>query len=249
VTQLTFISLFAGIGGLDLGLERAGLRCVAQVEIDPYATQVLAKHWPDVARYGDIRGVGAHNLPAADCLVGGFPCQDISEAGKRAGLAGARSGLWYEYARLIGELRPRYILVENVSDLLDRGMGVVLGTLAELGYDAEWEVFPASAFGLPHIRERVFLLAYPVSELGISESLIGRQFAAARLETPSRQSCRGNGAAFWLQALTALCRDDDGVPARVDRLKGLGNAVVPQVAEYIGRCLVAFDAQQNEGAA
>src|SRR6476661_6834913 len=130
--MLTFGSLFAGIGGIDLGLERAGMRCAWQVEIDDYATRVLAKHWPDVTRFRDVRSVGAHNLTPVDLLAGGFPCQDISDAGKRAGIEGARSGLWSEFARLIGELRPRYVLVENVTALLRRGMGTVLGDLAAL---------------------------------------------------------------------------------------------------------------------
>lgn len=134
---LTFISLFAGIGGIDLGLERAGMRCVAQVEIDDYATRVLAKHWPTVRRLRDVRSAGAHNLPRADVIAGGFPCQDISNAGRRAGIGGERSGLWAEYARIVRELRPRYVLVENVAALLSRGVDRVLGDLAALGYDAE----------------------------------------------------------------------------------------------------------------
>jgi DNA (cytosine-5)-methyltransferase 1 len=255
---------------------------VAQVEIDEYACKVLAKHWPDVARYGDIRSVGAANLPAADCLVGGFPCQDISDAGKRIGIGGARSGLWGEYARLIGELRPRYIVVENVAALLGRGMGTVCGDLAALRYDAEWHCIPAAAVGAPHIRDRVFLLAYPNrTERGPRAQ--GRHESDRHdprwQETASRFTARGSYGWAGILADTDDCRRDrragiigpagrrqlangswwavepgvgrvaHGVPARVDRLKGLGNAVVPQVAEYIGRCLVAFDAQQNEGAA
>src|SRR4051812_10602658 len=127
---LTFGSLFAGIGGIDLGLERAGMQCKWQVEINDYATRVLAKHWPDVHRERDVRACGAHNLTTVDLICGGFPCQDISYAGKGAGLAGRRSGLWFEYARIIRELEPRYVLVENVAALLDRGMGDVLGSLA-----------------------------------------------------------------------------------------------------------------------
>jgi DNA (cytosine-5)-methyltransferase 1 len=235
---LTFGSLFAGIGGIDLGLERAGMVCKWQVEIDDYATKVLEKHWPDVTRFRDVRECGAANLEPVDVIAGGFPCQDISEAGKRRGLAGARSGLWWEFARIIGELRPRYVVVENVSDLLERGVGDVLSTLAELRYDAEWEVLPAHAFGLPHIRERVFLVAYPVGEFGPGKSVISRKPTAARPETPRRQSERANGAAFWPQAVADLCRDDDGLSAGLDRLRGLGNAVVPQVAQFVGECIM-----------
>src|SRR5262245_40776069 len=160
---LTFGSLFAGIGGIDLGLERAGMRCAWQVEIDDYATKVLTKHWPDVPKFRDVRSVGAHNLPTVDLIAGGFPCQDISASGPRTGIDGERSGLWREFARIIGELRPRYVLVENVADLIYRGIERVLGDLAGHGYDAEWEIIPACAFGAPHTRERMFILAYSES--------------------------------------------------------------------------------------
>ena len=184
---LTFGSLFAGIGGLDLGLERAGLECRWQVEIDPYATRVLAKHWPHVRRWGNIktflpdtaserRGAWGPRRTAArrerrslspwaaqwqvDLIAGGFPCQDISYAGKGAGLSGERSGLWFEFARVVRTLRPRFLIVENVPALLTRGIDAVLGTLATLGYDAEWTCLPAAAVGAPHIRDRVFILAH-----------------------------------------------------------------------------------------
>ncbi len=121
--MLTVGSLFSGIGGIELGLERTGgFKTVWQVEIDSYAQKVLAKHWPDVTRYGDIREVGIHNLAPVELMCGGFPCQDISNAGKRAGIEGSRSGLWSEFYRLICELRPQYVLVENVAALLGRGV-------------------------------------------------------------------------------------------------------------------------------
>lgn len=157
----TIGSLFSGIGGLDLGLEWAGLGRVAwQVEKDAYCRQVLAKHWPDAVRYEDVRAVGAHNLSRVDVLCGGFPCQDISVAGKGAGLAGARSGLWSEYARIIRELRPRIVVVENVSALVVRGLDRVLCDLAASGYDAVWFHLRASDVGAPHLRERLFIVAY-----------------------------------------------------------------------------------------
>ena len=158
-------SLFAGIGGLELGLECAGLgRTVWQVERDAYAKAVLAKHWPNALRYDDVRTVGAHNLDPVDVLCGGFPCQDVSSAGKGAGLAGARSGLWGEYARLVRELRPRIVVVENVAALRYRGLGRVLGDLAECGYDTLWASVSASDVGAPHKRERIFVVGYPVRE-------------------------------------------------------------------------------------
>ena len=171
--RLKVLDLFSGIGGFSLGLERTGgFKTVAFCEIDPFCRKVLAKHWPDVPQYDDVRTLTADALSrdgiAVDVICGGFPCQDISTAGKQAGIAADRSGLWFEYLRLIGEIRPRYVIVENVSNLL-RGpserpgewFGIVLGGLAALGYDALWESIPASAVGAPHIRDRVWLIAQP----------------------------------------------------------------------------------------
>lgn len=168
-TMLIFGSLFAGIGGLDLGLERAGMRCAWQVEIDDYATRVLCKHWPDVPRFRDVRSVGLHNLPAVDLICGGFPCQPHSTSGRRRAGADERD-LWPEYARIIRELRPRYVLAENVPGLLSsddgRFFGAILRDLAQLGYDAEWSMLPACALGAPHTRERVFIETSRVGNYG-----------------------------------------------------------------------------------
>ncbi len=157
-------SLFSGIGGLELGLERGisnGAHTVFQVEQNAYCRAVLAKHWPDALRFDDVRTAGAAQLPACDVLCGGFPCQDVSNAGRKAGLVeGSRSGLWFEYSRIIRELRPRYVVVENVAALLALGLDAVLGELAASGYDAEWDCIPASAVGAPHQRDRIFILAY-----------------------------------------------------------------------------------------
>jgi len=156
--MLTFGSLFAGIGGFDLGLERAGMQCKWQVEIDDYASRVLAKHWPNVHRERDIRECGSCNLERVDVICGGFPCQDISYAGLGAGLDGERSGLFFEAIRVVRELQPRVVVLENVAALLTRGLDRVLGTLAEIGYDAEWHCIPAASVGAPHIRDRVFII-------------------------------------------------------------------------------------------
>jgi DNA (cytosine-5)-methyltransferase 1 len=231
--MLTVGSLFSGIGGLDLGLERAGMQIKWQCEIDDYATQVLQKHWPDVSRFRDVRTVGAHNLVPVDLICGGFPCQDISKAGNGAGLDGAHSGLWAEYVRIIGELRPRFVLVENVPALLKRGFGRVLGNLAALRYDAEWGVLSACAVGAPHTRERLFLLAYADGE----HDVYGRRRTATifgrRPQAP--EVCRSE---YW-HTQSEPSGVANGVPAQLDRLKGLGNAVVPQVAEWIGRQIIA----------
>jgi len=162
---MTFGSLFSGIGGLDLGLERSGMECCWQVEIDPFCTKVLEKHWPGVKRYGDIKTVTGRELADVDLICGGFPCQDLSQAGKRAGIEGTRSGLWFEFARILGVVRPRYVVIENVPGLLDRrAMPRVIGELARLGYVGCWRCFRASEFGASHLRKRVFIVAYRSSE-------------------------------------------------------------------------------------
>ena len=163
------LSLFSGIGGFDIGLERAGMRTVAFCEFDPYCQAVLKRHWPEVPIYDDVRTLSADTLRRdgvwpIDVVAGGFPCQDLSYAGKRAGIEGERSGLWSEFARLIGEVRPRFAIMENVPGLLSAGHGRVLGDLAALGYDAVWDCVPASAVGAPHRRDRVWIVAHAPSE-------------------------------------------------------------------------------------
>lgn len=167
--KLKVLDLFSGLGGFSLGLERTGgFETVAFCEIDPFCRHVLAKHWPGVLIHDDIQTLSADWLAEMgawpDVICGGFPCQDLSYAGKGAGLAGERSGLWREYARLIGEIRPAFVVVENVAALLGRGLGDVLGDLAALGYDAEWHGIPASAIGAPHRRDRVWIVAYPSTQ-------------------------------------------------------------------------------------
>lgn len=244
---MTFISLFAGIGGLDLGLERAGMQCVAQVEIDEYCRKVLTKHWPEVPKYADVREVGKHNLPTADLICGGFPCQDISNAGKRVGIEGERSGLWREYHRIICEIRPRYIVVENVAALLNRGIDRVLGDLAALGYDAEWSVLSACAVGASHTRARLFIVAYPVRNgwNGRRERQSGGGGITQR-ETIFGPHCSAtteglNKTFGWWARESGVDRMAHGVPGGGHRRKALGNAVVPQKAEFIGHRIIEFD--------
>jgi DNA (cytosine-5)-methyltransferase 1 len=224
---MTFGSLFTGIGGMDLGLERAGMECRWQVEIDPFCQKVLAKHWPNVPKYGDIREVTGIELSTVDVIAGGFPCQDVSHAGKRKGIDGERSGLWSEFRRIICLLRPRFVLVENVTGLLDRGMGRVLGDLAELGFDAEWTVLSACRFGAPHPRERVFILAYPQ---GFGSGQL-RRLQCTKESAPKRDL-------HWAQPEPPCERVAYGIPDRLHKLTALGNAVVPQVAEWIGRRII-----------
>lgn len=158
-----FGSLFTGIGGFDLGFERAGMQCAWQVEIDNAATKILERHWPGVQRYRDVRGCGRHNLAPVDLVCGGFPCTDVSVAGRRAGLAGKQSGLWFEFHRILEELRPGWVIIENVPGLLSsaggRDFATILQGLAECGYLAAWRVLDAQYFGLAQRRHRVFLVA------------------------------------------------------------------------------------------
>ena len=258
--SLTFGSLFAGIGGIDLGLERAGMTCKWQVEMDDYATRVLKKHWPDVPRYRDVRDVGAANLERVDLICGGFPCQDVSLAGKRAGLEGKRTTLWSEFARIIRELEPRWVLAENVPGLRSsdngRFFGNILRDLAESGYDAEWDCIPAAAVGAPHRRDRVFIMAYPqgdgkhheskapvfgacfkeaLSRMGHGRGTVGRRPHASSSMAWNNSPWRDSGRPRYSPTMVGVA---NGVPSRVDRLRCLGNAVVPQVAELVGRMIM-----------
>jgi DNA (cytosine-5)-methyltransferase 1 len=236
-------SLFSGIGGLELGLEWAGVgHTVWQVEYDPFCRDVLAKHWPDAQRFTDVREVGAHNLEAVDVICGGFPCQDISYAGAGAGLAGARSGLWYEFARIIGEMGPRYVVVENVAALLTRGLDQVLGTLSDLGYDAEWSLARASGVGAPHRRNRMFLIAYGRGEGAKGLEQGGSLGEAGPWGWRGEEDLRAIADApfvpgdRWPQPL--LRGVDARVPNRSHRVRAVGNAVVPHVAAVVGRHLL-----------
>jgi DNA (cytosine-5)-methyltransferase 1 len=269
---MRLLDLFSGIGGFSLGLERAGFKTVAFCEIDPFCRAVLRKHWPDVPCYDDVTTLTADCLRAdgiaVDAICGGFPCQDISKAGKGSGITGTRSGLWTEYARIIGELRPRYVIVENVAALLGRGLDVVLGDLAALGYDAEWHCIPACAIGAPHQRDRVWIIGQP-GPLGhdVADAEFPRlegRFAAilrecteqrfawaggSQMGNATRKHVDGAGAArpgwrrqssdpSWWLVEPDVGRVAHGVPLRVDRLRSLGNAIVPQIAEIIGRAIL-----------
>jgi DNA (cytosine-5)-methyltransferase 1 len=275
------LDLFSGIGGFSLGLERTGgFETAAFCEIDPFCRRVLAKHWPEVPCYEDVRELTGARLAAdgiaVDVICGGFPCQDVSFAGKRAGLEGARSGLWGEYRRVIGEVRPRYIIVENVPGLLSLGMGTVLGDLSALGFDAVWDCVPASAVGAPHRRDRVWLVAHAISDELREQSgrgngarrpgsaLVaehGEQMSLANsnvcgLEARRGDSRRQDGPRISYRNNTERCdrsewwssepdvgRVANGVPSRVDRLRSLGNSVVPQVVTLIGAAIIAARAE------
>lgn len=229
---MNVLSLFSGIGGLELGLERSGMTVVGQVEIDPFCQRVLAKHWPEVPRHDDVRTTvewwTSQPRPRVDLACGGFPCQDVSDAGRRAGVEGQQSGLWAHFAEIVRVLRPRHILVENTPGLLARGMGRVVGDLASLGYDAEWDCVPAAAVGAAHLRARLWILAHASSKRVEARDRIQAGWPVPRLRS-------------WWLAEPSVGRVAHGATAAMVRpqLHALGNAVVPQVTEHIGRLVMA----------
>jgi DNA (cytosine-5)-methyltransferase 1 len=233
------------------------MRCVWQVEIDPYCRKVLTKHWPDVPKWDDVRTFTGEDFERPDVICGGFPCQDISSAGKKVGIGGEQSGLWRQFSRIVRLVRPRLIVVENVAALLNGDLGQVLGDLSKCGYDAEWETLPAGLFGAPHLRARTFVVGYSdinsKSDCPVNDETSWMPALVANAEHAWREQ-RGNLARAWGEQESLpwnadgecvdpslAIRVDDGLPNRMDRLSGLGNAVVPQVAEFIGRRLMEHE--------
>jgi len=314
--ELTFGSLFAGIGGFDLGFERAGMKCAWQVEIDDFCQKVLEKHWPGVDRHGDIRECGRHNLEPVDVIAGGFPCQPHSVAGKRRGKADDRN-LWPEYLRIVQELQPTWVVGENVPGLIHTMLDETVSDLEGEGYEVQVFNIPACGFDAPHQRYRLFIVAHSASarswresgnslhkewgasaargeglqkttrwkngatignykstsedvahrsSQGLAQSRAGRELPQAEADTPAaieRGSGMGQnkgnvahassihaqrlsngqgegelGRKGWWPTEPDVGRVAHGVSSRVDRLKGLGNAVVPRVAEFVGRGIV-----------
>lgn len=239
---LTFGSLFAGIGGIDLGLERAGMQCKWQVEIDEYATKVLARHWPDVQRFRDVVEFSAvaGEYPV-DLVCGGFPCQPVSLAGARRGDSDER-WLWHSFRDVVASIKPRYVLAENVPGLLSaesgRLFGNVVGDLATMGFDVEWGCIPAAAFNLPHLRYRVFIVAYAKGKRLEGHRRSGKQKSRTHVKEAilMRES-----KTDWRSIKPTVCRGNDGVPNRSHRIRCLGNAVAPHVAEWVGKMLMAFE--------
>lgn len=330
------MGLFSGIGGFELGFRRAGFTIAGVCEIEPYACRVLEKHFPEARLYEDVKELTGERLRADGIrpfvVTGGFPCQDISLAGKGAGLGGERSGLWFEMHRVIAETRPRWVVAENVAALRSRGLDQVLGSLAAIGYDAEWHCIPASAVGAPHRRDRVWIVAYPNSggfagprirpeqpgrakaerpsevgqgrtvadadehagqqrrpgdagegkggrdadqgavsaydvadarRLGLQRTESAGPPSALRRRSADESSPRGLGnpdqprleirldghagqqpaavGTGWWQSEPDVGRVAHGVPARVDRLRALGNAVVPQIPEIIAHAIREYE--------
>lgn len=235
---LTVGSLFSGIDGLGLGLERAGMTVRWQSEIEPYCCRVLAKHWPTVPNLGDVKQIDWSTVEPVDLVCGGYPCQPFSYAGVRQGESDPRH-LWPEFARCLCELRPRYALGENVAGHLSLGFDRVLGDLAELGFDVEWSVVPACAMGASHSRPRLFWLANAAGGDGSGE-VPCVQIPRDGWPEPRGSSGAESRPGWWLPE-PALDRMADGVPRRLVRgpLHALGNAVVPPVSQWLGEQIVA----------
>jgi len=240
---MKFGSLFTGIGGLDLGLEASGMECVWQVEYENFCKEVLKERWPDVKRYEDIFEVNAEELESVDLICGGFPCQPVSQAGKRAGTSDER-WLWPEFARIIRTIKPKWVVAENVTGLLSantgRAFAEVLRDLAESGYDAVWDVFPSggpSGVGAPHRRERIFIIAKLADSDSERLEREKRKGKAGKKRKPKGYSSQRSQ---WATEPN-VGRVADGIPNRLHRLKALGNAVVPQVTEKIGNMIMEME--------
>jgi DNA (cytosine-5)-methyltransferase 1 len=219
----TYGSLFSGIGGIDLGLDRAGMTPLWQSEINPFASRVLEKNWPGVPNLGDIKSIDWKSVEEPDLICGGYPCPAFSFAA--AGLNNAPD-LWPYMRDAIAAIQPQYVLIENVAAHLKRGFPDVLRDLDGLGYDTEWSIISACALGASHMRRRLFAIAYPHGH--------GKPIGPFDEEARFLSEVAGDSG-HWGQASADDVRADDGVPDRLDRVKALGNAVVPHVAEFIGR--------------
>jgi DNA (cytosine-5)-methyltransferase 1 len=235
------IDLFSGIGGFSLAAQWCWgdeLEIVTFCEMDKFCQKVLKKHWPNVPIVEDVNEFHGTTFKAVDLITGGFPCQDLSCAGKGAGIEGARSGLWQQLCRIISEVRPRYAIVENVTALLQgkRGawFGRVLGDLAEIGYDAEWHCIPASRVGAPHKRDRIWIIAYPKKAINSIMSANQADRDRARISFKLRR-------VPWWPSYARIRRANDGIPNWMDRVGALGNAIVPQVALQIMRAIKETD--------
>lgn len=247
VDRIKYGSLFSGIGGLDLGLDRAGMECVFQVEIDDYCRGILSKNWPSVDRFSDVREFPPEGYsPAVDLLAGGFPCCQVSNARTAQvavpeGLEGEDSGLWFDMYRIIRAMGPRWVVIENVGSLSTRGLDTVLWQLSECGYDATWQTLSAGAMGAPHLRKRVFVVAVQNTYGEGLERHVCEILAQPRTW---RQDAHAAGS-DWGDSAPRVCGGADGVPPRLvmarDRLTALGNAVVPAMGEFIGKRIVDAD--------
>lgn len=248
--RMNFLDLFSGIGGFALGAKWAGWEFENHLysEIEPYAVAVYEKNFPDAVNLGDVRTINGQDIKekyGGDWLLaGGFPCQDISEGGKQRGIYANRSGLWFQMQRLISEIRPRYVLIENVFALSYRGLDRVLLGLAACGYDAEWQCISAAHIGAPHNRRRLWIVAYPSGARGGQPDQVPAVPLVANVGEIDLPKYTDEGLPSWSEWQRVIaernlgghplaCRVDDGVSDQLHRLKALGNAIVPEIAYLI----------------
>ena len=254
--KLKVLDLFSGIGGFSLGLERTGgFETVAFCENAEAPRAILNKNWPNIPIFNDVERICGYALKdSVDVICGGFPCQDISSLNKKGkGLNGDRSGLWKEFHRLIKEIKPRYVIGENVTDLRSKGLTQIQKDLWSSGYDNEWYCIPASALDLPQERDRVWVIAYPASErTGEHEPRIWRQLKRENLQATidsntevSRERLLDIAEKFGCEP--TVQRSDYGISKRLDKLRGhmLGNAVAPQIPEAIGRSIINYELENT----
>lgn len=261
------LDLFSGIGGFAIGLHKAGgFETTQFCEIDKHAQKVLRKNFPNVPIHDNIKTLTCQ-LNEYDVICGGFPCVDISIGGAQKGITAERSGLWKEYLRVINEVRPKYAIIENVGQLRKNGLGVVLRDLSRIGYDVEWTCISAQSVGYPHQRERLFIISYPSKQrlnecireerpLYINEEWKSEETYSEGEECQSEsievRPILSKGIFDSLRStypneftsVSSVCRVTDGVSEgsyesrRKQRIKQLGNAIVPRIAEIIGRAIM-----------
>ena len=245
-TTLTHGSLFTGIGGFEKGAERAGIKTIWNCEYEKHNRKRLEKHWPGVRQYEDVRTLSRPEY--VDIISGGFPCQDISVAGGMAGITGARSGLWSEMFRICGELRPKYIIIENSPALTIRGFERVLCDLSEIRYDAQWQCISNLAFGYPHRRERIYVIAYSHEIRSQSDFCESGGFDSIFKQWASNPGNGYSGAQRILEIPAhSDIRNDDGFRDWTHRVGSIGNAVNPTVAHYLFDCIVRWDKKLKTG--
>lgn len=238
--KLKHSSLFSGIGGFELGAEMAGIETLWNCEIEKFQGKILETKFPHAERFTDITKTSG--LRYVDIISGGFPCQDISVAGKREGIKGKRSGLWSEMYRIIWEIRPKYVIVENSPALVISGLEQVLCDLSQIGYDAEWQCISNYAFGYPHKRERLYLIAYS-NKIGLQSNIRKDGIFDSIFKQWASDTSVGYICAKRILEIPAysIVRNDDGIPNWSHRVGAIGNAVNPTVAKYLFECIKEFD--------
>lgn len=253
---MTHGSLFSGIGGFELGAQMSNIESLWNCEIDEHKRRILKRHFPNAIQHTDVKIL--KNPPKVDIMSGGFPCQDISIAnvsnkslwknGKVKGIEGERSGLWKEYKRILGEVKPKYIVFENSPMLTIRGFERVLCDLSKIGYDCEWQCLSASQFGYNHKRERIYGIAYPFEVGRTDNTQIFRELQEVLSEKAPRQdSVSMPSKRFNCRSDYESVRMDDGFPYQLDkrRIEDMGNAIIPEIAHYLFECIKIFEYENN----